>query len=310
MTKFIKDSLKFILFLLIFYPIMIIIWGEFAPSIAKKNLNFKMGSYGSTNIRFEELKNFQNIDVLFLGSSHSYRGFDPRIFSNYGFSSFNLGTSGQSFLQTEILVKRFVNKLNPKLIIIEVFPGTFVNDGIESSLDIIANIPIDWDMVKLTFSQNHLKVYNSLIFSLYKQNLFGIENVNIPVNSNDLYISGGFNEKKVEYWKSNQKIEKSNWRLKKVQVEAFLRIVQFLKSIKIPYVLVQAPVTNALNNSITNNLIFDSLISKNGQYYNFNKLVKLNDSLHFYDNNHLNQNGVNIFNEKLIERLLNDKILK
>jgi hypothetical protein len=36
-------------------------------------------------------------------------------------------------------------------------------------------------------------------------------------------------------------------------------------------------------------------------YYNFNEMMSLNDSLHFYDAHHHNQNGVELFNEKLIE---------
>ena len=36
---------------------------------------------------------------------------------------------------------------------------------------------------------------------------------------------------------------------------------------------------------------------------NTDELISLNDSLHFYDSDHLNQNGVVIFNKKLIEVL-------
>jgi hypothetical protein len=47
-------------------------------------------------------------------------------------------------------------------------------------------------------------------------------------------------------------------------------------------------------------------MSSYSTYYNFNEKMTLNDSLHFYDANHLNQNGVELFNEKLIE-LLNQR---
>lgn len=42
-------------------------------------------------------------------------------------------------------------------------------------------------------------------------------------------------------------------------------------------------------------------MSKYSSYYNFNERLILNDSLHFYDSNHLNQNGVELFNEELIK---------
>ena len=41
------------------------------------------------------------------------------------------------------------------------------------------------------------------------------------------------------------------------------------------------------------------------EYYNFNNIMEVDDSLHFYDAHHLNQDGVELFNEKLIELVLN-----
>ena len=49
------------------------------------------------------------------------------------------------------------------------------------------------------------------------------------------------------------------------------------------------------------NLIFNN----SSEYYNFNTLLNLEDSLHFYDSHHLNQTGVERFNTKLIEILVN-----
>ena len=39
-------------------------------------------------------------------------------------------------------------------------------------------------------------------------------------------------------------------------------------------------------------------------YYNFNTLIKFDDSLHFYDPQHLNQLGVETFNAELIDLLI------
>ena len=90
--------------------------------------------------RLNEVKNIKNIDILFLGSSHTYRGFDTRVFKKNGYNSFNLGSSSQSPIQTLTLTKRYLNQLNPKLIVYEVYPTTFTIDGIESSLDIIVMV--------------------------------------------------------------------------------------------------------------------------------------------------------------------------
>jgi hypothetical protein len=55
--------------------------------------------------------------------------------------------------------------------------------------------------------------------------------------------------------------------------------------------------------SFSNNDEFEDKIEKYGVYYNFNELIELDDRLHFYNAHHLNQNGVEIFNTKLLEIL-------
>jgi len=77
------------------------------------------------------------VDILFLGSSHSYRGFNPQYFS--GYKTFNLGSSAQTPIQTNLLLKRYLHQLNPKTIVYEVYPISLSIDGVESSSDIIAN---------------------------------------------------------------------------------------------------------------------------------------------------------------------------
>jgi len=46
---------------------------------------------------------------------------------------------------------------------------------------------------------------------------------------------------------------------------------------------------------------FDALMSTYSDYYNFNELISLSYSVHFYDSHHLNQSGVEVFNEAFIE---------
>lgn len=79
-----------------------------------------------------------------------------------------------------------------------------------------------------------------------------------------------------------------------------------LKERGIDYILVYTPITKDLYSSYRNNEYFDSLMSKFGDYYNFNKILNLKDFLHFYDSNHLNQNGVKLFNKKILN-LIDEK---
>jgi len=257
--------------------------------------------------RLAEIKNYSDVDILFLGSSHAYRGFDTRTFLNDGYKSFNLGSSSQTPLQTKVLIKRYLKNLNPKLVIYEVFPTTFSIDGVESTLDIIANDVNDSLSLKLVLENNNIKSYNTLIYG-YMQDFMGLnKSFSEPIiKGKDKYISGGFVEKELSFYKPIE-FETKEISLRNNQLESFSEIVQILKNQNIELILVYAPIPSVNYNRFSNNYYFDSIMSSYSIYYNFNEILSLNDSLHFYDSHHLNQNGVDIFNKKLIEILDENK---
>jgi len=103
MKRFIHSLLLFIPCSIVIYILLIILWGDYAPRILEKNLNYKIGAGGHMYSRLQDIHRTSNIDILILGSSHAYRGYDPRIFNKHGFSMFNLGSSAQSPIQTKVL---------------------------------------------------------------------------------------------------------------------------------------------------------------------------------------------------------------
>jgi hypothetical protein len=285
--------------------------GSFTPGIFRKNLNFKIGGYGHMNSRIKDIPNYSNLDILFVGSSHSYRGFDTRIFKKMNFKVFNLGSSSQSPIQQELLLDQYVNLLNPKLVVFEVFPKIMESDGVESALDVLANDKIDYKSLRMCCKTNNIKAYNTLIYGYYRQ-LFNL-NANFTeskIKNDDAYVDGGFVERQVSFYKSSVKtnIKKISYQLNDLQLSTFKTILKSLNDKNIRYVLVQAPLTQNFYARYTNNEYVDSVYHSLGAYYNFNKLLSLKDSL-FYDAHHLNQNGVNVFNEKFIEVLKQDHLL-
>ncbi|WP_315817929.1 hypothetical protein [Paraflavitalea speifideaquila] len=64
----------------------------------------------------------------------------------------------------------------------------------------------------------------------------------------------------------------------------------------------QSPMTRKGYLLQPNKEIMDSMLSNKGNYYNFNNILHLPDSF-FYNDDHLNQQGVNIFNEKMMNIL-------
>jgi hypothetical protein len=313
MKQFLLNILKFIPLAVVFYVLLVVFWGEVMPDRYRKNLLYNRASFGHTLSRLTDASHTKDVDILFLGASTCYRGFDTRYFESKGFSSFNLGSSSQTPINTHLLLKRYLEHLNPKLVVYEVYPETFQIDGVESTLDITANDRVDTYSAQMVFKTLNAKTLNTYIYASYRQILGENSSFRQPKRrETDTYIDrNGFVERDLTYFKYltyekemvKGKVKKKEWIIRPEQQAAFEATIALLKAEKIPFVLVRAPITSRLNDSYENNAAFDAYIQQQGRYYNFNKRLQLNDSLDFYDAVHLNRNGVKVFNEALYEQL-------
>lgn len=308
MNKFLKKSFYFIPFVVIIYIILIVVWGLIIPRALNSNMKYNRMGKGHLYTRIRDIDNYRNVDILFLGSSHSYRGFDIRIFESNGYTCFNLGSSAQTPIQTKVLLERFLSDLNPKTIIYEVYPGPFCSDGVESALDLISNIEPERDLVKMSFELNHIKVYNTLLFSFFYDLIFR-ENEMEPIQKKaDRYISGGYVEtSKNDNFLNIEQSEKNTkrWVFDESQLDAFSYIVKKLTENNVKLLFVLAPTTSFRYETYANNYEVDSVFSSYGvPYFKYAQMDELIDTVHFYDEHHLNQAGVEIFNNKLIDEVL------
>jgi poly-D-alanine transfer protein DltD len=271
------------------------------PQLLKPNINYKIGSNGHLHTRLKDLQGRQDIDILFLGSSHAYRGFDTRIFEEAGYSAFNLGSSGQTPINGQVLLKRYLDQLSPELVIYEVFPGSFNSDGVESSLDIIANDNNDFQSLLMAVKINHLKTYNTLIFGLYNDVFGWNRDFQEPLSKNSgTYIEGGY-VKTEDIFHITPVKDSSSWNWDKKQFRAFEENIEIIQKSGAKVVFIKAPVTKVLYNAFVDNEEYDRKMKAYGEYFNFNKIVDLVDTLHFSDTHHLNHQGVQVFNKKLLE---------
>ena len=310
MRQFIANILKFGALAGAFYLVALFAFGTIFPwRVPLANLNYPLGSGGHMYTRLKEAKGIGDIDILFLGSSKAYRGFDTRIFENAGYSSFNFGSSAQTPLQTELLLERYLSGINPKLVVYEVYPLTLNREGVESALDINANSEIDLETLEMVLELGHLKPFNAFLYGLMRDVLNMNDDFQEPaVQEEDTYVQGGYVEREMSYFR-HQKVEKKVWPTNEEQSERFIEIIDMFKKRNIPVVLVNSPLTSSLYNSYTNNEEVDQKMGQLAPYYNFNELMNLDDSLYFYDASHLNQKGVEQFNHKLIEVLEKDNLL-
>lgn len=76
----------------------------------------------AVNYAYHEIPQ-DSIDLLFVGSSHSYCTFNTKLFDHYlKCNSLNLGTDAQSLPITYSAILEILKKQNPKVIVLEVYP--------------------------------------------------------------------------------------------------------------------------------------------------------------------------------------------
>lgn len=119
-------------------------------------LIYRTGNYyqwpgGSSWQRYREYDPGVRRDVVIIGSSHAYRGYDPAVFVARGHSAFNLGSSGQAPLNSRFLIEHYLDSTNAPLLVYDVFEGVFNNTGFESTANLVPNLPgtrASWGMVR------------------------------------------------------------------------------------------------------------------------------------------------------------------
>lgn len=283
---------------------------------AIRNLKVPYGHEGHSLSRSKEVAALQSADILFLGSSLAYRGYDTRIFASLGIIPFNLGSNAQTPIQGEMLLARHLRRLRPTLVVLTLDPSILNNDGVEASLDLLANGPIDAHALTMALRTWHLKTWNTLVHCSAKRCLFGpldhSESLRIGMNT---YVPGGFVERDLEFAKPRKlrasgkskgpastdpsSLQDHTHR----QLAAIARMVDMLHREQVRFVIVDPPVSSTRRASYGDHSDFASVMRSFGPYVDMHDLKGLDDVEHFYDENHLNQRGVEFFNAALIERL-------
>lgn len=308
MSSFLRKTIFFSFFAFITYFFFLILWGEFSPHYLKDNLSYQKLFSGHLTSRLKEVETVKKVDILFLGSSRSYRHYDPRIFKDAGLSSFNLGSSSQTMIQTEYFVNKYLDHLDPSIVVFDIYPGMFSADGVESTLDVISNEELNGSSIKLAVNHYNIKVYNTLIYAFYRQTLHGdhkLKEEKYKLFSKDTYISGGFVEKDLEFSIiEGDRTDFNRSVFLNKQINAFIRIIEKLRDSERKIILVSSPSHRAKKGYYRNYRPIDSILDQLELSLRFyDQVPGLNDTLHFYDPHHLNQDGVEIYNKFFLETM-------
>lgn len=252
---------------------------------------------GNTYQKFREFDREKQYDIIVLGSSHAYRGYDPRIFEQHGIHLFNLGTSGQTAVNSYFVAKNYIHQHTTKLVVLDVFDGAYIAGEMESSADLIQNVSDEKAAIDMAL---HLKDPRALNMYLVR----AFNGSRAPYYTDSTYVGNGFSENRTRVkGKLNYQYYKKK-EISSLQLAYLGKILAYFKSQGIPVIMVNTPFPKTWDIWAHQN--FDDPIEKLAKEYqvpydDFGVKMQFDEKAFFYDAHHLNQYGVDRFNEVFIQ---------
>jgi len=238
-------------------------------------------------------------DLLVMGSSHAYRGYDPRIFSQHGYSMFNAGTSSQSPEIGLHLLKNHLIIDENQLVIMDVYPLIFTLEGHETKWRWIVHDDHRWDAVKLAISEPDFRSLNTLVKRLICEN----EGIEYTI---DGYVGNGYCTMS-DTLDFDFAFEPKTFNPRTEVADDFKELVSQIVKKGARLLLVNHPMPQASQQPDLTPFL-DSLGIK-VPYLDYTHQPGFGLA-YFGDASHLNQAGVNKFNELLLKDLLERGYLK
>lgn len=321
-----KKNVKRVVACLLFC-VMFIGCGEFFRYI----LIDDTGSY--TRITFHEMYEQENIDVLFVGSSHCYRSFIPEIFDDeLGIASFNGGTSSQNLDGSYMVIKEAARYNDIKHVYLELYYNCafdtyktrtemtqtyIISDYLRPSLDKFQYL---LDASSKDYYSNSFilarRNWSKFFDADYVKNLLIKKRTDAYKNYEYMYVTGesewyagkGYvaNKEIVANWNYFSTSGWSNINFDEVSDDWFHSlkdIIAFCEKKSISLTLISAPMPNFLLAGVGNydeyiGLVQSVIEGTNVNYYDFNLCKEIyfpNTSTLFKDADHMNYYGAETF---------------
>jgi Icc-related predicted phosphoesterase len=278
------------------------------------NMVFKTAHFQeNTRKTFNTLSSKTNIDVIFYGSSRSFRTFNPLIIDAYSKTiSFNLGGEAQRVPITDLILEESLRKTKPKLAILEIhnysikFPEDTKRKGVQlRSLDFVSYHSINKlnNVLKYYTPKELLGVYSPLIRNHKKWKYVHFLNLDRSIKTIDYFNRGylgsmnKFNdddEKFIEFNSESITPKRGNKTITEEDKKNILNFILLAKQNNVDVLIVSAPDMRSKYHNYTFFDELNSICNEQGvNYINFNDYYKeLNIGYDdFEDPGHLNIYG-------------------
>lgn len=322
MRGFVLKFLRFIPVAMVTYGLVIAVLSNTTEPMlfngqAFTNVPLNRPNGGLSVLRFREAEDYGDVDVLFLGSSHCYRTFDTQWLAGQGVRAFNLGSSAQGPLISYHLAPKYLEKLDPELVVLEVYSETLRSNSAESLLDQLANRPMEKSLFQMTVAAGGVKSWNGFLVHLLN---FSDEPLvsRMPKQKavNGHYVPGGFVRRELESG-GLMAFNESLIPVNEKQLDYLDRLIAMVQAQGRKIVLVGQPLPKETLAAIADYDEIQAEVMRISDaygvpFYDFNGPASpdgfeyLHDEDLFYDYHHLNMAGVAAFNPVFLGMLKGD----
>jgi hypothetical protein len=244
-------------------------------------------------------------DAIVLGSSHAYRGYDPRIFELAGIAMFNAGTSAQNAKGSLVLYNEYL-KNRSDFFILDIYDPVFELEGTESNMRLIQNVPTNEAALALVRQE----------FKMYTLNALAVRIASVkPMDEapNNDYVKNGFCEKKGILYA----VEPLNDSVFDANEEMFIAFEKMVKQMQADgkriilcsHPLPASPGLRKYHEKFLS--VFNPLVQRLGlQYIDLTYHTEGFGINEFADLSHLNQQGVELYNRLLLRNSNFNEVVK
>lgn len=335
-TSSFKDIVLFIfktlLFIACVIPVIYYVGNKYSVASTENKIN------GYNQSRWEEFYSLpeNSVDMVFLGSSHSYCTFDPLIIDEgLGTNSYQLGMPLQHLDTTYYTLKEVLNYQQPKDVVLEVY-WDMLDDDFEVTqagylFQVLKNKDLEEEYIKDVFPLSEKIKYNVNIFR-YQADYFAYRNTKLKEkieNKYGVFTPAAAKQEGIEEYRSRgytycnynmlpDEFDKTNqfknfdgkdWAASSAQVKYLNNIIKLCDEKDIRLTFVTAPVANVSLDYIKNYDVIHNYVQKiaddNGIKYLDYNIVNQDKTLfsieNFRDDAHLNHTGVEVADKYFIE---------
>ncbi len=266
---------------------------------------------GPTHLKSQEwnshCEKYKQWDAVILGASRAERSYDPQFFANHGMEIFNFGTSAQSIQNSRILVDHILaGSCSTREIWLDVYPALFKDDALESSADLIQNIGFVEVPFEIAQENKDFRMINLLLKRYF------CENGEVPLANASYKRNGYVSVDQTLSIELKNKLKNfhpyvsSDFQVGEKSLKAFESILKICAAHHVKFRAIVSPVS-AFGSQLEMNRMLDSILpimeKYNSTLINLSNTQGIETSLHFYDEKHLNTNGVKLFNQSLLKCL-------